>query len=63
MKEDANSQNNNEVVFNSMLRSGRNQIARAFGRLKARWSVNTIKEEGFKTRKSTHSYRGLFRAL
>ena len=45
MKEDANSQNNNEVVFNSMLRPGRNQIARAFGRLKARWSILSKKRD------------------
>ena len=38
MKEYATCANNEEVVFNSLLRSARNQIESAFGRLKARWS-------------------------
>ena len=36
MKEYAVCQDNNEVMFNTMLRSVRNQIELAFGRLKAR---------------------------
>ena len=32
-----------EVIFNSMLRSARNPVECAFGRLKARWSVLTKK--------------------
>ena len=43
MKEYATCANNEEVVFNSLLRSARNQIESAFGRLKARWSLLTKK--------------------
>ena len=32
-----------EVIFNSMLRSARNQVECAFGRLKARWAILTRK--------------------
>ena len=32
---------NKQVVFNNLLRSARNQIEYAFGRLKARWRVRT----------------------
>ena len=39
MKEYANARNNEEVIFNSMLRSTRNPIECAFGRLKARWQI------------------------
>ena len=39
MKEYAVYQGNNEVMFNTMLRSARNQIECAFGRLKARWRI------------------------
>ena len=39
MKEYAVCQGNDEVMFNSRLRSERNQIERAFGRLKARWRI------------------------
>ena len=39
MKEYAVCQGNNEVMFNTMLRSARNQIECAFGRLKARWRI------------------------
>lgn len=41
MKEHACCTKNEEVVFNEMLRSGRNQIECAFGRLKARWRILT----------------------
>ena len=34
---------NEQVIFNNMLRSARNQIECAFGRLKARWSILTTK--------------------
>nr|XP_047141418.1 uncharacterized protein LOC124816319 [Hydra vulgaris] len=37
IKEFQSCSNNEEVIFNSMLRSARNQIECAFGRLKARW--------------------------
>nr|XP_047137549.1 uncharacterized protein LOC105843733 [Hydra vulgaris] len=37
IKEFQSCSNNKEVIFNSMLRSARNQIECAFGRLKARW--------------------------
>ena len=37
LKEYQSCSNNGEVIFNSMLRSARNQIECAFGRLKARW--------------------------
>ena len=43
MKEYATCVSNEEVVFNSLLRSSRNQIESAFGRLKARWSFLTKK--------------------
>ena len=39
MKEYTSCNSNKEVVFNEMLRSGRNQIECAFGRLKARWRI------------------------
>ena len=39
MKEFANPRNNEEVVFNNMLRSARNPIECAFARLKARWQI------------------------
>lgn len=39
MKEYANARNNEEVIFNNMLRSARNPIECAFGRLKARWQI------------------------
>ena len=39
MKEYAVCQGNNEVMLNTMLRSARNQIECAFGRLKARWRI------------------------
>jgi hypothetical protein len=31
--------NNQQVIFSNMLRSARNPMAYAFGRLKARWSI------------------------
>jgi hypothetical protein len=37
IKEFQSCSNNEEVIFNTMLRSARNQIECAFGRLKARW--------------------------
>jgi hypothetical protein len=43
MKEYATCSCNEEVIFNSLLRSARNQIESAFGRLKARWSFLTKK--------------------
>ena len=39
MKEFASTQNNGQVVFNYLLRSARNTIERAFGRLKMRWQI------------------------
>ena len=39
MKEYSHCSTNDEVVFNAMLRSTRNQIECAFGRLKARWRI------------------------
>ena len=39
MKEHATCTTNEEVIFNEMLRSARNQIECAFGRLKARWRI------------------------
>lgn len=39
MKEFANPRSNEEVIFNNMLRSARNPIECAFGRLKARWQI------------------------
>ena len=43
IKEYQTCSNNSEVIFNSMLRSARNPIECAFGRLKARWAVLTRK--------------------
>ena len=43
IKEDESYSNDAEVVFSSMLRSARNQILCAFGRLKARWAIHTRK--------------------
>ena len=39
MKEYPSPQSNEEVMFNNMLRSARNPIECAFGRLKARWQI------------------------
>lgn len=39
MKEFEHCKTNEEVIFNQMLRSARNQIECAFGRLKARWRI------------------------
>ena len=39
MKEYAVCQGNNEVMFNTMLKSARNQIECAFGHLKVRWRI------------------------
>ena len=41
MKEHACCTENEHVIFNEMLRSARNQIECAFGRLKARWRILT----------------------
>ena len=41
MKEHACCTKNEEVIFNEMLRSARNQIECAFGRLKGRWRILT----------------------
>lgn len=43
MKEYLHCINNEEVIFNNILRSARNPIECAFGRLKARWSILTRK--------------------
>lgn len=43
MKEYTTCSSNEEVIFNNLLRSGRNQIECAFGRLKARWGILTRK--------------------
>ena len=43
MKEYESCANNEHVIFNNMLRSARNPIECAFGRLKARWSILTRK--------------------
>ena len=43
MKEYASCKTNEEVIFNSMLRSARNPIECAYGRLKARWQILTKK--------------------
>lgn len=43
MKEYQTCATNEEVVFNSMLRSARNQVECAFGRLKVRWGFLTRK--------------------
>ena len=39
VKEYPNCTTNEQVIFNNMLRSARNQIECAFGRLRARWSI------------------------
>ena len=39
MKEYTTCINNEQVIFNNLLRSARNQIECAFGRLKARWRI------------------------
>ena len=39
MKEFASPRNNEEVIFNNMLRGARNPIECAYGRLKARWQI------------------------
>ena len=39
MKEYVVCQDNNEVMFNTMLISARNQVECTFGRLKARWRI------------------------
>ena len=39
IKEFPNPRSNKEVIFDNMLRSGRNPIECAFGRLKARWKI------------------------
>lgn len=43
MKEYSSARSNEEVIFNNMLRSARNPIECAYGRLKARWQVLTKK--------------------
>ena len=43
MKEYDACTSNGQVIFNNMLRSARNQIECAIGRLKARWSILTTK--------------------
>ena len=43
MKEYDSCENNEQVIFNNLLRSARNPIECAFGRLKARWAVLTKK--------------------
>lgn len=43
MKEFASPRTNEEVIFNNMLRSARNPIECAFGRLKARWQILNIR--------------------
>ena len=43
MKEYDACTSNEQVIFNNMLRSARNQFECAFGRLKARWSIPTTK--------------------
>ena len=43
MKEFQTCKTNAEVIFNNILRSARNPIECAFGRLKARWSILTRK--------------------
>ena len=43
MKEFQSCKTDAEVIFNNMLRSARNPIECAFGRLKARWSILTRK--------------------
>ena len=39
MKEYTSPRSNEEAIFNNMLRSARNTIERAYGRLKTRWQV------------------------
>lgn len=47
MKEFPNARTNEEVIFNNMLRSARNPIECAYGRLKARWQIlNKINDMG-----------------
>ena len=41
MKEYSTCYTNEQVIFNQMLRSARNKVECAFGRLKARWQVLT----------------------
>ena len=41
MKEHASCTSNKQVIFNDLLRSARNQIECAFGRLNATWSIPT----------------------
>ena len=43
MKEYKSCKTNSQVIFNNLLREARNPIERAFGRLKARWSILTRK--------------------
>ena len=43
MKEFDNCNSDEEVIFNNMLRSARNQTECSFGRLKARWAILTRK--------------------
>ena len=43
MKEYETCTNNEQVIFNNMLRSARNPTECAFWRLKARWSILTKK--------------------
>jgi hypothetical protein len=43
LKEYQSCSNNGQVIFNNMLRSARNQVECAFGRLKARWRFLTRK--------------------
>ena len=43
MNELNNCDSDEEVIFNNMLRSARNQIECLFGRLKARWAILTRK--------------------
>lgn len=51
MKEYQSCTSNGQVLFNNMLRSARNQIERAFGRLKARW--------GFLSRKVDQKFESI----
>ena len=43
MKEISHCKNDEDVIFNNILRSARNPVECAFGRLKARWSILTRK--------------------
>ena len=45
MKEHECCRKNAEVIFNGMLRSARNPIECAFGRMKARWGILTKKND------------------